>query len=337
MEGAETMYSMRRGSVDTRRGVIAHSLPFHRGAEISSEANVPPANSGSYFRATLQLSVITQHILTSLYSPSTILRAPGYIQQETITLAERLDAWVCSLPIDFNPREQPSPSIQSFARERTILGFQFRSARMLLTRPFLGKQRQSWKDSREGDFAGRMACMCIEAATSVITSLPDTPDPKLIHDQGPWWCIVHHLMQAISVLLLGLSLSSSSAEDNAKMVYQVQKAMRWLQVIRTPVADRAYCIAHNLLRAIDRRDYEGSSNLWTAKATDAMAERAGLMQQAAPDVVLEAYYPPNMATAPIPMLTMPMHTVHGIMTAGNNHDTQVPVPTSLFDKEYYMT
>jgi hypothetical protein len=64
------------------------------------------ANSASYFGAVVQLAIISQKILTSIYSAGTMIRSSGDIQQDTTLLGQRLDHWHASLPADFRLREQ---------------------------------------------------------------------------------------------------------------------------------------------------------------------------------------------------------------------------------------
>ena len=56
------------------------------------------ANSGSYFKATVELSIIVRSILTSLYSAASRVRSARELQQDMIHLGSHLDNWELSLP-----------------------------------------------------------------------------------------------------------------------------------------------------------------------------------------------------------------------------------------------
>jgi hypothetical protein len=222
------------------------------------------ANSGSYFRAVVQLSIITQNILTSLYSAGTMIRSPNDIQQDTSLLSQRLDEWTSSLPQEIRPDEPGSKPHDISGRERLLLRFQLCSARMLLTRPCLTARRQPWKDMSDASFSRRMADSCIEAASIIVASLPDEYGPRL-YEQCPWWCLVHHIMQAISVCLLGLSNPTSTSCEAATMIHCVRTAIRWLQMMKGPVSERAHRIALSCFEGLARRYAVDISDLWNRR------------------------------------------------------------------------
>jgi hypothetical protein len=211
------------------------------------------ANSGSFFTAAVQLSIITQSVLVSLYTTSTVIRSAEENQHEMARLGQRLDRWVLSLPKRFNFQDPVNDDNMLFSRERTLLEFQLCGARILLGRPCLSARRQTWRGGAEVAFARRMASSCIEAAKTVIDVLPDELDVRFIYDQCPWWCIVHHLMQAISVLLLGLSYPASTSHDSIRSMHCVKKAIRWLQIMEDPTAKRAYQAAMRTFETVSRR------------------------------------------------------------------------------------
>lgn len=211
------------------------------------------ANSGSYFKAAVQLSVITQSILTSLYTASTIIKSAAENQHEMAQLGQRLDQWVLSLPREFNFQEPITGASMTFSRERMLLAFRLCGARILLGRLCLNPRRQAWREGNEATFARRMGNSCIEAAKTIVDFLPDEPNPHFIYDQGPWWCVVHHMMQAVSVLLLGLSYPASTSQDSMLLIHYVKKVIRWLQVMQDPVAEKAYRVAINSFETVSRR------------------------------------------------------------------------------------
>jgi hypothetical protein len=232
--------------------------------QMSIRPRTTHANSDSYFRAVVQLSIITQNILTSLYSAGTMIRSPNDIQQDASLLSQRLDQWTSSLPQEIRPDEPLGKPHDVSGRERMLLRFQLCSARILLTRPCLTARRQQWKDVNDASFSRRMADSCIEAARTIVASLPDEYSPQL-YEQCPWWCLVHHIMQAISVCLLGLSHPTSTSCEAAMMIHCVRTATRWLQMMKGPVAERAHRIALNCFESLARRYAVDISDLWNRR------------------------------------------------------------------------
>jgi hypothetical protein len=177
-------------------------------------------------------------------------------------LDQPLDQWVLSLPKELNFQDPINDAKTIFSRERVLLGYQLCSARMLLGRPYLNPRRQAWRDSNEATFVRRMGNSCIKAAKTVVGFLPDDLNVYFIYDQGPWWCIVHHIMQAVSVLLLGLSCPTSTSQDSMLLVQYIKKATRWLQVIQDPVAERTYQVAISTFETVLRRHAVGLAGVW---------------------------------------------------------------------------
>jgi hypothetical protein len=208
----------------------------------AGQATLRP-NSGAYFRVLVQLSNITQSILESLYSEGAMVQSHGQIQQHISQLGTRLHQWVAALPTEFNCQHKPNPSNPSFLRERMVLGFQLCSAKMLLTRHSLSSQSQLRWEEQEVGITKSMATSCIEAAKTMIDFIPDVPDPLFIYNQGPWWCVTHHMMQAMSVFLLGLSSALSTCEDKLELSIYVEKTLRWLRSMPDQVAERAHSVA----------------------------------------------------------------------------------------------
>lgn len=220
------------------------------------------ANSGSYFKAAVQLSIITQSVLTSLYTASTIIRSAAEKQREMAQLSQCLDKWILSLPREFNFQDPVNGANLMFSRGRVLLGFQLCGAKMLLGRPCLNPQKQARREGTEATFARRIGDSCIEAAKTVVDLLPDEPNARFIYDQGPWWCIVHHLMQAVAVLLPALSYPASTSQDSILLMHYVKTLIRWLQVMEDPVAKRAYQMAMSTFETVWRRYPIDVAGMW---------------------------------------------------------------------------
>jgi hypothetical protein len=264
--GMEAAHSMRATNASSSTSAIfsGSSNIVSNASQTSIRPRGTHANSGLYFRAVVQLSIITQNILTSLYSAGTMIRSPTDIQQDTSLLSQRLDQWASSLPQEIRPDEPLRKTLDVSGRERMLLRFQLCSARILLTRPYLTARRQPWRDANDASFSRRMADSCIEAASTIIASLPDEYSPQL-YEQCPWWCLVHHIMQAISVCLLGLSHPISTSCEAAKMIHCVTTAIRWLQMMKGPVAERAHRIALSCFEGLARRYAVDISGLWNRR------------------------------------------------------------------------
>ena len=328
---------------ETTHGMRTVTAPLSDSPTLSASSNIaanPPhmaigsrttdANSGSYFRAVVQLSIISQNILTSLYSAGTMIRSPSEIQQDTSLLGQRLDQWSSSLPPEFRSHEGLREPHDMFVRERMLLRFQLCTARILLTRPCLNARRQPWKDAGDAGFSRRMADSCIEAAKTIVASLPDEYNPQ-VYEQCPWWCLVHHMMQAISVCLLGLSYPTSTSCEPTMMIRCIRKVIRWLQAMKGPVAERAHRVAITCFEDLARRYDVDISDLWKRKE---------------PSVVRSSTSNTRPGRSPISSAQSDtMGRVSGSMPAsypqegyggGGAHGTSFHAEASMFDDSYHM-
>ncbi|KAH6612982.1 fungal-specific transcription factor domain-containing protein [Boeremia exigua] len=227
----------------------------------SVASNTTNTNPGSFFTATVQLYMIIQDILTSLYSANSLVRAAQETQQTMVDLGQRLDQWALSLPKEFNFHELTTENIE-FNRERVLIGFQACSARMMLTRPCLGAQGEVWKEGVEASFARRMGDGCIEAAIMIVDFLPDQPSSGFMYGQGPWWCVVHYLMQAVSIFWLGLSYPYVKPHDGMTLVRYTKKVGRCLQAMHDPMAQRAFRVVKNLVESLPSQWSSGVPDPW---------------------------------------------------------------------------
>ena len=312
----EAAYRMRKGSTT----ILSPPSPtYSSSSSVAMELLQTPAtlgaadaNSGSYFKAVVQLSIISQTILTSLYSAGTMIRSPGEVQHDMTQLSQRLDQWILSLPVQFNFQVTHNESSDQFARERLLLAIQLCSARILLTRPCLSGRRQIL---REASFARRMANNCIEAAKTIVAFLPDEFCPEVIYNQGPWWCIIHHTMQAVSVFLLGLSYPSSTSHDSTMLVHDLKKAIRWLQSSQDPVAVRASHVALNTFESVARGCSLDVSDLWTGGTGEGVAIRGHNVQNTVSDTGMVAYLPAHFVTMAAPPIVDPALATHAAYNA----------------------
>jgi hypothetical protein len=88
-----------------------------------------------------------------------------------------------------------------------------------------------------------MAIACVEAAKTEVDMLPDQPQPHFVYEFGPCWMLVHHLMQALAVLLLALSCSSTVHQNNEVLAGYCNKIIRWLRAMDDSQAERAHQVA----------------------------------------------------------------------------------------------
>jgi hypothetical protein len=215
-----------------------------------------PANSGSYLKHTVLLSQITRKTL-KLYAASTVNESWQSVQQTIAALLEELETWAASLPYGLNFSNKNAFSGGQYAREQNILNLFHKSTKILITRPCLCRLDHRIANQSKGskDLNERTASECVNAAKAVATLLPDDPNVHLgiLYQAGPWWKMVHVIMQSLLILLLEVTRTPSDfPEDHQDIRPYLVKLVAWLRIMRRKngMAERAYSIALGLMKKV---------------------------------------------------------------------------------------
>lgn len=106
---------------------------------------------------------------------------------------------------------------------------------------------------RARDIDHANAVTCVLAVRSMLDLLPEQPDPAGMYQETPWWNMVHHLMQAVGILMLELSLGSPHCPNSTgELMHAAQKSVRWLQSMSSEdvAAGRAWRLSSELLQKV---------------------------------------------------------------------------------------
>ncbi|KAJ5511994.1 hypothetical protein N7453_004097 [Penicillium expansum] len=185
-----------------------------------------PVNYGLCYLYYCDLSVIVQEIVNKVYSVDCVMIPWAQIENRIGELKSRTETWQSNLPtgLDFTRKEDNGPDI---LRCKLTLALHYYSARITLGRPCLCR-----RDARQGpspSFSHEMAVVTLESAWHMLDLLPDEPDALQLYQIAPWWCILHYLMQAATVLLLELSFGTVHMPEKEKNFISLsKKAIRWL-------------------------------------------------------------------------------------------------------------
>lgn len=212
--------------------------------------DVPP-NSSLYFLHLVQLNRLTQAIFHRLYNPAAISGTWTTVQTTIKELDEQLEYWYRKLPQSFAFRRKQ--------RERTSyeyrlnLGFCYYSSKMTIHRPCLCRldRKIPNQSSKSLDFNRNSATTCVEAALEMLTLIPDEPNAVGLLRVGPWWSILHWLVQATTVLMLEISFRANHMPEETETILESsKKGIRWLYALAedNPSAKRAWTICYPMLR-----------------------------------------------------------------------------------------
>lgn len=148
----------------------------------------------SYLDAHLNIGLITQKLLSSLYSPRVSQQPWSYIQTTIPMLLRELDVWKQgALPAE-EDAHIGMLSAPEGRREILLLRFYYFSTKILITRPCLCRHGRKilGQSPTSTDFDQSVAAKCVEAAVGMTDLLPDEPNAPQLYSEGPWWSIVHN-------------------------------------------------------------------------------------------------------------------------------------------------
>lgn len=191
-----------------------------------------PANSSLYFLHLVQLTRLTQTIFHQMYNPAAISGTWSDVQDTIKQLAERLDGWHRNLPPMFDFRRKQRD--REFYEYRLSLGFFYYGTRIMIHRPCLCRldRKIPHQSSKSLSFNRTAAATCVESARELLSLLPDEPNAVGLMKVGPWWSVLHWLVQACSVLLLEISFRAHHMPEEADSVLECsKKGVRWLHAL----------------------------------------------------------------------------------------------------------
>lgn len=192
------------------------------------------ANYGLCHLYYCDLAIMVQEIVNKVYSMDCVMVPWAHIENRIGGLKARIDLWRHSLPssLDFAKEEDEGPDR---LRYKLVLAFQYYSGRITLGRPCLCRrdvQKKSPADT--STFSHDMVELTLESANLMLDLIPDEPNATQLYEISPWWCILHYLMQATTVLLLELSFGCVHMPDEEqKFIVLAKKSVQWLFAMST--------------------------------------------------------------------------------------------------------
>lgn len=213
--------------------------------------SLPPCMS-LYFLQLASLTSIAKRMMIKLYSPEAMQSPWPSIEFTIQSLTLEIDSWLMNLPAPYDFTS--TQTSQCPTSQRMGLALLFYSTKIGITRPCLFRLDSSCSQGDKSyEFCSKTAAECVESACHMLTLFPDTPDAALLHKMSPWWCILHFLMQATTVLLLELAFKAQHVPDKAPMVSKaVKKAVEWLFIMSKSnlASERAWKLCDGFLRRL---------------------------------------------------------------------------------------
>ncbi|QSS55096.1 C6 transcription factor [Histoplasma capsulatum var. duboisii H88] len=237
-------------SLETQAAMAAICPPSNVTTRATS--SIPP---WTIFIRSLHLDLIIAEALEELYSPCTVNRTWAVVQNLVFDLDRKLTQWKDDLPpgvLDLSPASERLLPMH----ERMYLYLRFYGACILINRPCLCEAQQlSNAIPSQSASSKRMdqdaAVRCLSAARNLIKLLPQNVQPVELYLTTPWWCILHYIVQAGTILIIELSMDIFHLPNETEnLIEESSFVLRWLQALSgtcTP-ARRAHISLSRLLR-----------------------------------------------------------------------------------------
>ena len=217
------------------------------------QATLTSPNDASCFLAITKLGVLTNEVMSRLYRAGVSKATWAQVQNKITDFNARIEGWLRSLPpvLDFTKKQHD----QQFLRLRLRLGFAYYSTRTIINRPALCRidRKMSGESGKAREHDRIAAARCVHSAQGVMEMLPNVPNPVYLYGVAPWWCLVHHLVQASTVLMLELSFRADHMPNEAEEVLgAAKKVVLWLRSMaeENMAARRAWKMCDAMLRKV---------------------------------------------------------------------------------------
>ncbi|KAE8156873.1 fungal-specific transcription factor domain-containing protein [Aspergillus tamarii] len=213
-------------------------------------AEIVPSTS-LYFVYFVQLTEIMRRAIDLLYSPGFATRPWLTINTAMLDLVDETDEWLAGLPVVF--QFTCYRTAHQFRRQRWSLAFRFHSVRITICRPSLCRSARQEPGTELCTEVQKAAELCIDSACQILDLLPNEPDIVWLNQVSPWWCVLHYLMQSVTVLLIEFEYCGRVSTDNTVRVNSmIEKALMWLSAlaIDSLAAQRASEVCHDLYRRL---------------------------------------------------------------------------------------
>ncbi|EMD64505.1 hypothetical protein COCSADRAFT_89953, partial [Bipolaris sorokiniana ND90Pr] len=221
-------------------------LPNHESEEDAS-------SNKSYLITRIEIARLTRKIQRYLYSPQTATQSWESIQTTISDLLNDLNKW-STAALSKSPETKYNSRATDSNRQQFLLRMDYWSTKVLITQPCL--RSLGWRvenqSSTSADFDTKMAESCITAALELAKMFPVQLNTDFVYKEGPWWAIVHIIMQAITVLLLEMAYNmQGKREQKFPVIPSLQRLLCWLKAMQDndPLAAHAYDIVRQTLKS----------------------------------------------------------------------------------------
>ena len=192
----------------------------------------PQPSDSLCFSYGVSLTMLIREAINTLYAPSTAQKQWVEVEIAIASLNIRANTWLASLPA---PYQFQRISVTGPLRHQlSRLALQFYFTKLLITQPCLRRLIYSSAEVSDisEDLFDPMASICIQATGQLLDLLPDEPNLTWLYGVVPWWCALHYLMQAITIILTESFLRANVGTiDTIGISPKLRKATAWVKAL----------------------------------------------------------------------------------------------------------
>ncbi|OGE48032.1 hypothetical protein PENARI_c033G07710 [Penicillium arizonense] len=210
----------------------------------------PQPSDSLCFSYGVGLTMLMREAINTLYAPSAAHKQWVEVEIAIASLNVKANTWLASLPASYQFQRicMTGPLRHQLLR----LAFQFYSTKLLITQPCLRRLMYSSAEISDEpeDLFDPMASICIQATGQLLDLLPDEPNLTWLYGVVPWWCALHYLMQAITIILTESFLRANvGAIDTVGISPKLKKATAWVKALsKVDVsAQKAFLISSDII------------------------------------------------------------------------------------------
>ncbi|KAJ5214893.1 hypothetical protein N7468_010572, partial [Penicillium chermesinum] len=202
-----------------------------------------------YFLYAVDLGLLMRRAIEALYAPGATRRTWKEIENAISTFNDQADQWLSRLPAQFNFARL---SINHpLALQRARLAFQFFTTKLVITQPCLRHLAyQPVGSPASGHQCDAMATVCVQTAKQMLSIFPDAFDASFLYRICPWWCILHYIVQSLTILLIELfTRSHPGTIESLGLAKDIRRAMHWLREMaaRDSSSHQAFSVFRDIL------------------------------------------------------------------------------------------
>jgi hypothetical protein len=170
-----------------------------------------PTRSLRFFHL-VDLQLITHDVLNHVYSADIYRDGWDEIATRMSSYDTKFDIWLHGLGRTFEfVTANGTFHAQELSQDQVSLALNYFSAKIILHRPCQSRLKLGEAPSQlpPTSYRRKGALSCLRSALAIISILPDKPDMEWLHTMTPWLNILHFIMQAVTVLLVEITMKGS--------------------------------------------------------------------------------------------------------------------------------